>query len=382
MSNSSGGLNIAIISSPILEGGTATHLKELVPRLRQMGHKVLLVTEMGYGQAVSADLVRVYKSWRFPVAQYGFMPSAIGNILGLVKGCDLIHVHGYTHFLADYLTATRPLHGRPLVFTLHGSLHQFPSLRVRALKALHNLVMLRLAGFIDRFIAVSEAEKAELIRRGLPEGKIEVIYNGVSGCHPNPGSDRRGGSNGKRVLFLGRLTATKNPALLIKAISHARKQYPDIRLVLAGADWGERRNLHALASSLGIDNSVEFVGEVAEEDKAGLFASCDVFVHPSLQDIFSICILEAAIAGLPTVAFNVGGNSEMIEDGKTGILVGRPTPEALSDGILRLLNDSKLAREMGEAACSHIVSKFSWEQAADRLEKVYRQVSRRGRGAG
>ncbi len=364
-------LRIAIVTSPIVAGGTATHLGEIIPRLRKRGHRVLLVTT-GSKNTLPADSVRAYRSLPSPVPQYGFIPSAMTSINGLVRGCDIVHIHGYTHCLADLLTLAHPCNRKPIVLTLHGSFHQFPSRNIRIMKSLHNMVMLRFARFIGGFIAVSHAEKAEVVRRGLAESKIDVIYNGISDLYRQTKQSRD--ANSKRVLFLGRLTSSKNPDILVRAMGELKRRNGHCQLVIAGPDWGEGHKLRDLAAELEIGDRVQLAGEIAEADKADFFASCDVFVHPSLQDIFSISVLEASSAGLPVVAFNTGGNSEMIVHGKTGVLVDNFTPEALCDGIMTCLSSREVASRMGKAAREHVLGKFSWDEAAEKTERVYRKV--------
>lgn len=366
-------LKIGIVS-PVVEGGIRTHLREIIPRLRARGHKVVLITSTKYEAVVEVDTVKTYNSWRLPTALYGFMPVAMYDVLKVVKGCDVIHIHGYPHFLADYLTITRLFHKRPLVLTFHGSFHQFTSPALRYLKKLHNVVMLRFVGLVDRFIAVSEAEKSEVTRQGIPRSKVEMVYNGISSRYTELEKVKQKESGDRKILYLGRLTNSKNIELLVKAMPYVKERERDAKLILAGADWGARKNLENLASTLGVETSVTFRGEVTEEQKMDLFASCDIFVHPSLQDIFSLSILEASTAGLPVIAFKVGGNSEMIIHGQTGMLVDDLSSEALSAAIINVLCDKELAQRMGEKAREFTLSKFSWEETISRLERIYYDV--------
>jgi glycosyltransferase involved in cell wall biosynthesis len=357
--------------SPVVEGGIATHLREIMPRLRQRGHNIVLITARSYAAVTPADSVKTYHSWAFPTALYGFMPVAIYDVLKVVKECDVIHIHGYPHFLADYLTVTRPCHRKPLVLTFHGSFHQFTSRKLAYFKKLHNLLLLRFAGLVDRFIAVSQAEKAEVVKLGVAKKSVEVVYNGISERYAKLQRGKRRGTGEKKILYLGRLTSSKNPELLIKAMLYVAESVKEAKLIMAGPDWGERRSLENLVSQLGMETAVQFTGEVNEEQKMNLLASCDILVHPSLQDIFSLSVLEATAAGLPAVAFKVGGNAEMVLDGQTGILVGETTAEALSAAIVNILSNDELAEKMGREAREYTSSKFSWEETVSRLEKIY-----------
>lgn len=364
-------LNIAVIAPFMLGGGLTAHLRETIPRLRQRGHKVALVTSDKCINVPKTDHIKIYRSWKLPTEFYGFVPSAFFNITETLKKSDIIHIHGYPNLLADYLTITGPHHKVPLIITFHGSFHQATSLRHYHLKKLHNKCMLKFETFVHKFIAVSYAEKTEVTKRGIPEAKVEVMYNGVSTKYSRLKRIRQEKSNEKRILFLGRLASSKNPELLVNAMSHAVKEASDSKLILAGPDWGERKKLENMASKLGIRRNIEFMGKVTEEEKSKLLTSCDVFVHPSLQDIFSISILEASAAGLPVVAFNVGGNSEMIANKETGILVNDLNSRALAEAFLMVLRDEEKLQDMGERGRKYVLEKFSWEKTVDNLEKLY-----------
>ena len=366
-------LKIGMVS-PSAEGGIATHLREIIPRLRQRGHEIVLITSRNCEAVAQADSIKAYNSWTFPAALYCLMPAAMCGVLKVVKECDVIHIHGYPHFLADYLTVMRPFHKKHLVLTFHGSFHQFTSRKLAYFKKLHNLLLLRFAGLVDRFIAVSQAEKTEVVRRGMAENNVEVVYNGISGSFAELQRVKRGEPDEKKILYLSRLTNSKNPELLVKAMPYVVEKVRGAKLIMAGADWGARKSLENLVTKLGMETAVQFAGEVTEEQKMDLLASCDIYVHPSLQDIFSLSILEAGAAGLPVIAFNVGGNSEMILDGQTGKLVNRLSAEALATAITEILGNEDLRAKMGKEAREYIPSEFSWDEAASRLEKIYYDV--------
>jgi len=147
-----------------------------------------------------------------------------------------------------------------------------------------------------------------------------------------------------------------------------------VKLVMAGPDWGRRRNLERLALHLGVDSAVEFTGELSEEQKLKYLVSCDVFVHPSLQDVFSLSILEASAMSLPVVAFDTGGNPEMVLNGQTGILVKSHTTKALAEAIIKILVEPCVAKEMGQKARDYTLKLFSLENIVNELEQIYNSV--------
>ena len=239
------------------------------------------------------------------------------------------------------------------------------------LKKLHNLLMLRFAGLVDRFVAVSQAEKNEVAKRGVSKSRIETVYNGISSRFAEVERTKRREPGEKKVLYLGRLTNSKNPDLLIEAMPYVMNGIGNVKLIMAGADWGMQKRLENLALRLGVETAVEFKGEITEEQKMKILTSCDIFAFTSVQDVFSLSVLEASAAGLPVVAFNTGGNSEMVLDGETGILVNDLTAEALSDALVKILSNEESAEKMGQKGREYVLSKFSWDEMVSRLEKIY-----------
>ncbi|MFQ5821298.1 MAG: glycosyltransferase family 4 protein [Candidatus Heimdallarchaeota archaeon] len=370
-------LHIGMVA-PTIETGVATHLMEIIPRLTMKGHKVTLVTGSKYEKTLDTT-TKAYELWNFPTPFYAFAPSSIFDLSEISRQMDVLHIHGYPQFFTDYLTVTRPLHKTPIIITFHGSLSVASSLTNRGLKELHNSIMMRFDGFVDRFIAVSYAERDDVARKGIPQRNVEVIYNGVSNKYAELKRKRKEKLSGGKILFMGRLTSVKNVDLLVRAMPYIIEQNNEARLILAGPDWGKREELENLASDLNIEECITFTGEAKENEKAELLASCDVYVSPSLLDVFSLSLIEASATGLPIVAFNVGATSEMVVDGKTGIIVNDITPKALAKAIIEILINRDLAFGMGQEGRRYVMEKFSWEKTVDQLEKVYWGALERGK---
>ncbi len=276
-----------------VEGGIKTHLIEIIPRLRAKGYKITLIVDKKYKDIVEVDTVYAYNSQPFLASIFSFTPRVLHDILQVIKACDLIHIHAYPYFIADYLTITHHCYQKPLVLTFHGSFHQFTDLKTLYLKKLHNLFMLRFAQNVDKFIAVSQAEKNEVVKRGIPRNKVDVIYNGISVSYAKNEILKQKETGGKTILYLGRLAGSKNLELLVKAMPYVLREINNAKLIIAGADWGAFNSLRRLSFKAGVGNAIDFIGEVSEEQKKNVLASSDIFVHPSLQDIFSLSILEA-----------------------------------------------------------------------------------------
>ena len=139
-----------------------------------------------------------------------------------------------------------------------------------------------------------------------------------------------------------------------------------------------RRDFEREADSRGISGSLRFLG--IRPDVPDLLALIDVLAHPSLEEGSSNAILEAMAARKPVVATNVGGNSEAIVDGSTGLLVPPANSEALAGAIVRLLENPEKARELGEAAYRRALECYGMDRAVAEHEQLYEQLIAAKRG--
>lgn len=223
--------------------------------------------------------------------------------------------------------------------------------------------------FTDRTICVSKAVADFLMKRGITRGeKVAVIYNGIE----IPRLTKKKMEKMKTIGFVGSLVERKGLDDLFLAmplvISNLKPQA--LNLVIVG-EGPEKENLKKLTKKLKIDKFVEFRGFL--DDLSTIYPTFDIYIQPSQNEAFGIAPLEAMSYGIPVVASNVGGLSELILDKKTGFLVPPKNPKALSEAIIKLLKNEKLRKKMGEAARER-AKEFSQERMAKETEKIYCQV--------
>jgi glycosyltransferase involved in cell wall biosynthesis len=143
---------------------------------------------------------------------------------------------------------------------------------------------------------------------------------------------------------------------------------PRLRLAGTGPQEVEYRRL---ASELGIDGAVRFLGPVPRARLATLLCESHVFVLPSRYENLPLGVLEAMACARPVVAARVGGVAEMVEDGVEGLLVPPEDPHALALALRRLLEDAPLRRRMGEAGRARVLGRFTWDAVAAETEAFY-----------
>jgi len=228
-----------------------------------------------------------------------------------------------------------------------------------------------LARGVDRYLAVSREIAAELVDRlGWPAEKVEVVLNAVDVervvADAPPGLREQLGGSETRPLVLtpARLDAQKGHDTLLEAVA----EVPEATFVLAG-DGPKRAELEARAAQLGVSDRVSFLGR--REDVPRLLATCDVFCLPSLYEGSSLAVLEAMAAGIPVVSSAIGGTEELIEDGRSGLLVAPGDAKALAAALRRVLGDSDLRQELAAKARERINQGLTREQNAERITTVY-----------
>jgi sugar transferase (PEP-CTERM/EpsH1 system associated) len=235
--------------------------------------------------------------------------------------------------------------------------------------------------FVHRYVALSRHLSDYLQAKiGVPEARIEQIYNGVDTARFRPAPQGRAPIEGSPFnapgLFVlgwaGRMEEVKGLASLARAFVGARALSPEaerrLRLVLVG-DGPARREVESILAAADARSLAWLPGERA--DVPELMRGLDCFVLPSLAEGISNTILEAMASGLPVVATRVGGNPELVEDGASGRLVPAADSEALARAIVRYLGDRLTAAQHGAAGRQLAERRFSLERMVSDYARLY-----------
>ncbi|HEV8265503.1 MAG TPA: glycosyltransferase family 4 protein [Gemmatimonadales bacterium] len=225
-----------------------------------------------------------------------------------------------------------------------------------------------------RVVAISSYTAAEL-RELAPDIPIAVIPYTTSLPEPSPSQASVDGP--PAVLFVGRLVERKGVRYLLEAMAALRDR--PVRLVVIG-DGAERARLEAAARELGVADRVEFRGRISAADLQDAYANAVAFVLPAVVDArgdtegLGVVILEAMSYGTPVIASRIGGITDIVEDGRSGLLVPPGDAGALAAALRRLLEDRDLARRLGDAGRRRVREQFSWDAITARWEAVYRSL--------
>jgi len=216
---------------------------------------------------------------------------------------------------------------------------------------------------VDKFIALSNAQKDYLIKWDIPKDKIEIIPSGVDTNIFLPSKDKN-----NEVVFLG--TYDKNKLnYYLPIIPELAKKYPKWNFVFYGAgSWDKQINLITKKFK-----NVYNRGFVPKEKVPEILKKGKIFVLPSINEVFGLSACEASSCGLPCIVNKTGGLQEIVEDGKTGFIFDNNSEE-LKKKIELLIENERLRNSMSKKARERMIKYFDWKDIAKKTEKAYDEV--------
>lgn len=313
-----------------------------------------------------------YPATRFQAINYSFI--SIKGFLHILKlNCDLIHVSGYPLFGGEIASIISRWKKIPMILTIHG----FPrtkSILQRVYHAFyHNTNGKLMIDQASMIISVSKSLAVDFSSR-VEWGKMKIIPNGIEISSPDPTFfQKTRQKHPKTIVSIGRIDEQKGFRYLIESMVYLVKKYPDVKLIIAGKDYGEKANLLSIIQKNNLYKCVDLLGFISEKKKEELLAMADVFVVPSVYEPFGIVVLEGMNAGVPVVASNVGGIRSIIKTGYNGLLVPPRDVKQLVDAISMIFDDPSRARSFSLNAHATL-KQFTWASVAERTMSLYQHV--------
>lgn len=222
-------------------------------------------------------------------------------------------------------------------------------------------------GSFNAVVANSDATSRRLMASGVAVD--EVIWNGVK-----PGPSGRPHPTSPTVAFAGRLVWEKGADVLLEAFHRVQERIPEARLLIAG-DGPERPRLEAMATQLGLDPQVTFLGMLPQEEMEAHFREAWVQVVPSRwQEPFGLVAAEALMRGTPAIVTNSGGLAEFVQDGITGLHCPAGDSPKLAKALGDLLSDPERVRTMGARARSFALEHLDQRIFVNRFLALYERL--------
>jgi phosphatidylinositol alpha-1,6-mannosyltransferase len=289
------------------------------------------------------------------------------STMRLFRSVDLVH----SHWVLPQGAAVALTPARRHVATVHGS--DVFGLQAKPLRIIKSWALRRASAVTANSTATKD--KVSLLTQSRVDA--ELIPMGVDMRQPDPEAVQliraRFAGNGPLVVFLGRVVEEKGVLDLVRAFATIRGRFPTSRLTVVGRG-NDCDAVSQLAVSLGLDDSVDQPGWTVPSEVVNWFTAADVVVAPSWFEAQGLSVMEAQAAGAAVVATNVGGIPDVIEDGRTGILVEPRDPEALAAAVISLLDDPARAAAIGRRAGEQATHRFSREATAQAFASLYQRV--------
>jgi len=343
-----------------VERGTVDLAKELVRR----GHKSVVVSN---GGALVADLEQAgVVHYQLPVQR-----KSIISIIRLVpklaeiirkEGIDVVHARSRMPAWVAFFACRQT--GTAFVTTCHGYYK----------KHFFSLVM----GWAKRVIVPSQVIARHMIEDfAVPYDRIRLIPRSVDlNKFKYTAVDKRT-EKSFNVGIIGRLTPIKGHLHFIKAMAKVARANPDVNIWIVGdapsSKDAYKEQMRVLVKRLGLEECTEFLG--TQKDIPGILSHLNALVlATTTQEAFGRVIVEAQACGVPVVATAVGGVIDIIEDGKTGLIVPPADPQAMADAVIKIMEDKSLASKMAEAAYKKVLEKYGVDLMVERTLEVYQEA--------
>jgi glycosyltransferase involved in cell wall biosynthesis len=295
---------------------------------------------------------------------------------------DLPFAYRLTQFVRNERPDLVHCHSRRGADVLGGLAASFAQVPAVVSRRVDNSELALVAGLryrpFRKVIAISEAIADVLRARGIDDERLVVIRSAVDAAAFRESHDcaaqRREfdiPDDGFAIAAAGQLIPRKGHRYLLEAINGLRRDYPQVRLVIFGEGHLDTQ-LREQATSLGLGDIVQFAGY--RDDLDAIIGCFDLFAHPASAEGLGIAVLKASAAGLPVVAGDAGGLSEIVVPGETGVLVPPEDASALQQAIGSLVDDVALRGKLGAAARERMQNEFSVATMADRHLELYNSL--------
>jgi len=343
---------------------------ELESSFRQKGIESAVIDYQGKGVAYSVALDALAQG----LPRFAYYYRELGKLVSKYS-VTAVHISYFTYFSVVPWLA-RLLGVRSIVFeAVNGGVWRARSWK----KKLLNLRTRLLTQPVKRVVAISAFVKEQLIQAGVPGNKIVVRHLGVDSKRYTPEPDaklrlaERYAIRSEEIVLVtvSFLNPIKHTETILEACSLLVERGVRLRLLVAG-DGPRRRELEALCQTIGIADRVHWLGHC--DDPRQLLQGGDVFALASVGEAFGFVLCEAMACGIPVVATRSGGIVEVVEDGKTGLLVPPLDPGALADSIQQLLENPELRRSIVATGPNRVRAKFTVEATIENTIRMYESL--------
>jgi glycosyltransferase involved in cell wall biosynthesis len=376
-----------IIGLDFADGGPPVIATRLAAAQAKMGHEVGMACYTCPADAQTTEQLKKVPNWEKVRIHYirrgGRLERWRGGIAAmalepLIAEADVVHLHNvWEVILLRAAEIARDLK-KPYLILLNGMLSSWAMVQSPWKKRMGLALGVRRMVEGSAYLHLgNESERKLIAPLGLKAPSV-IIPNGVMLEEIDPLPERGTFAAGHPelggrpyVLFLSRLNYKKGMVYLAKAFALLAKRRPDIDLVVAGPDGGERGNFERLIAAEGVGARVHVVGPLYGKEKFAAMVDCECFVLPSLEEGFSVAVLEALAAGAPVV-ISEGCHFPQVATAGAGKVVALDAG-AVAKAMEQILGDPDRAA-MGRAGRALVEANYTWDVVARRTVAAYQQA--------
>jgi glycosyltransferase involved in cell wall biosynthesis len=370
--------NILILTCSLNIGGAEKHVYDLVSNMDKRKHNFIIICLYELG-VIGKNLSRGHEAKVY----HNLMRNKL-DIFGVLKLISILRNEDIDILYILHTPLTLFLGVLCAKLTgIRVSIIRSPTTIPTAHRKRRRIVNLLFLNFVDIIIAQAYSQREYFIHHDSADPKkVTVIYNGVDVerfSNPSDESALRkaiGIPSGVHVVgIVARLEPQKGLTLFLNSARMVLDLFPNVYFLILG-DGGERNNLEQMCKELSIQKNVLFLGMVKDVSQIVSLFNVAVLASRPVGETFSNAILEYMAASKPVIATNVGSIAEQVIDGETGYLIEYDDSAALTEAILKLLNDMHSARRMGEAGRRMVEEKFTIQKMINEYERLFVNIAK------
>lgn len=365
---------VTLISPDAAYGGPVSVARNQAHVLQSRGHEVVMASS-ARGSTSLSECVRDIPWRAFParttvpgIGFAGLRGSGMTRwIYEHATDFDVVHIHLARDFVT--LPAARACVKRrvPLVLQTHGMIDHSSRLLAKPLDWRWTRPVLRAA---DAVLHLTPREEQDLRDVAGPLNNLRPLINGV----PQAVSRATAPADGRpEVLFLARLAPRKRPEIFVEMAHRLIQEGSDANFAMVGPDEGMLSEVTALVARYGLGERLRYEGPLSFDQVVDRMSRASIYVLPSVGEPYAMTVVEAMSVGLPVVVTNTCGLAPLVDETRSGIVVGADLV-TLTRAVRRILDDADLIDTMGENGRRTVANRLSMSTIADSLEGIYEQA--------
>ncbi|GAB1470839.1 hypothetical protein MASR2M66_17170 [Chloroflexota bacterium] len=367
--------------SPLPVGGAETQAERLSEYFAKHGWQVWVVTRHADGLLEREDrsgfqIVRPRTIGHGKMRTISFMLGALVYLLKMRRHYQILHAH-LAFGPAFVAVLLGRFFGKKVIVKLGGS-NAIGDVQVSMKTWRGRLRFWAIRRWADIVVALTDVMRNEALQIGIPPERIRILNNGIDASAYVYSAEEKlqakkqlGQAGNPIALFVGRLDPVKSLTTVIDGMEIVRTSNPALRFMIVG-DGIERAALELQVKQQGLEGNVIFAGD--QRDVSPYLKAADMFVLPSLTEGISNALLEAMASSLPCLATPVGGNNEVLDYGKYGVMLPVADVQAWANALLELGSDPGKRQLLGQKARERIMTTYDFSVVGAQYEQMYNEL--------